>query len=168
MPPQRLLFLIILTLNTRTMNRLLFFTAWLLLFHGCATEHTSPVHEAKSAILEVLNNQVRAWNAGDIDGYMQGYWKSDSVRFVSGNGMTSGWNKTCDRYKKGYPDKASMGRLQFDHIEIDVLSDSAAVVLGTWQLHRAGDDPRGYFMLLMGRKQQGWCVVLDHTSSAGT
>jgi hypothetical protein len=66
--------------------------------------------QEKEAILNVLETQRQAWNRGDIDGYMQGYWRSDSLLFVGSTAPTHGWQATLDRYKKHYPDKAAMGQ----------------------------------------------------------
>jgi hypothetical protein len=141
----------------------------LLLFTvGCRQATPSRAADPVSEITRVLDAQVRAWNAGDIEGYMQGYWKADSVRFMSGKGVTTGWKQTLERYKKGYPNADVMGTLRFAEVGIDLLSDSSAVVTGRWELARHADRPWGYFMLLMKYKAQGWCVVLDHTSSAAT
>jgi ketosteroid isomerase-like protein len=135
---------------------------------GCGQGRTTEQTDPRRDIAAVLERQVQCWNAGDIEGYMQGYWKSDSVRFVSGKGITSGWKQTLERYKRGYPSSETMGRLRFNEVDIDMQSDSSAVVLGRWELKRAEDAPWGYFMLLMKQKAQGWCVVLDHTSSAAS
>lgn len=121
---------------------------------------------ASAEIRAVLAAQVAAWNAGDLEGYMQGYWKNDSVRFVSGNGVSHGWSAMLERYRRGYPDKARMGRLRFEDVEVSVHSAGSASVFGKWLLERAGDAPWGYFTLLMKRTDAGWRVVLDHTSSA--
>jgi len=150
------------------MNRPAVFLVLGMCYLACHQNVPSGQSDPAKEIARVLDKQVRAWNEGDIQGYMDGYWKSDSVRFVSGRGVTSGWKQTLERYKKGYPTRAVMGTLRFDKVEIDVLSDSSAVVLGRWELRRAADTPWGFFMLLMKRKLQGWCVVLDHTSSAAT
>ena len=135
---------------------------------GCGGDSAQTRENASRDIAAVLDSQVAAWNAGNIEGYMQGYWKSDSVRFVSGRGITSGWRNTLERYRKGYPSRDTMGELRFDDVDIEVLDAGSAVVLGRWELRREQDTPWGYFMLLMKRKAQGWCVVMDHTSSAGT
>src|SRR5258705_9012772 len=78
---------------------------------------SKPVHPAivdESAIRKVLNDQVIAWNNGDIEKFMQGYWKNDSLMFISAKGIKWGWQTTLDNYKKGYPDTITMGKLSFD------------------------------------------------------
>ena len=71
----------------------------------------------KETIAKVLEDQRLAWNRGDIDAFMQGYWKSDSLVFVGKDAPVFGWQKTIDRYKRGYPNKAAMGELTFDIID---------------------------------------------------
>jgi ketosteroid isomerase-like protein len=115
-------------------------------------------------ITKVLTDQVAAWNRGDIDGFMRGYWKSDKLIFVSGDNVTRGWQPTLDRYKKSYDTRAKMGTLSFSDLEINVLSKDAAVVLGSWSLGRDGDDPHGKFTLTFRRFSEGWRIIIDHTS----
>src|SRR5216117_3296687 len=83
-------------------------------------------------IRKVMDDQAAAWNRGDIDGFMVGYWKSEKLTFVSGTDVTRGWQPTLDRYKKGYDSRAKMGTLTFSDLEITVLAKDAAIVLGNW------------------------------------
>jgi ketosteroid isomerase-like protein len=140
------------------------FILFVLLLTSCSKRESGADPSAQADIDAVLKKQVAAWNAGDLDGYMDGYWKSDSVRFVSNTSVTSGWKTTLERYRRGYPDKSTMGSLQFEDVTIDVLSSESAVVFGKWLLMREKDAPWGYFTLLMKKTSQGWKVVHDHTS----
>lgn len=118
----------------------------------------------REAILNVLEQQRQAWNKGDVEKYMQGYWKSDSLLFVGKNGPTYGWQKTLDNYKKGYPDKAAMGVLTFDIKKVEFLAKDKAFVLGSWHLQREKDEPKGYFTLLLKKINGLWKVIVDHSS----
>ena len=118
----------------------------------------------RTAILKVLEDQRQGWNRGDMDAYMQGYWKSDSLLFVGKNGPTYGWQKTLDNYKKGYPDKNAMGFLTFGIKKIEFLSRDRAFVLGSWNLKQEKDEPKGYFTLLLRKIDGQWKVVADHSS----
>ncbi|MDQ8004615.1 MAG: DUF4440 domain-containing protein [Pedobacter sp.] len=118
----------------------------------------------RAAILKVLENQRQGWNKGDMDDYMQGYWKSDSLLFVGKNGPTYGWQKTLDNYKKGYPDKSAMGFLTFGIKKVEFLAKDKAFVLGSWNLKREKDEPKGYFTLLLRKIDGEWKVVVDHSS----
>jgi len=115
-------------------------------------------------IKAVMNKQVDAWNAGDIDGYMDGYWRSEKLVFISGDNITRGWQPTLDKYKKAYDSRAKMGVLKFSDIEINVISKDAAVVLGSWALAREKDNPHGKFTLTFRKFKEGWRIVMDHTS----
>jgi ketosteroid isomerase-like protein len=115
-------------------------------------------------ITKVMTDQAQAWNRGDIDGFMRGYWKSDKLLFVSGANVTRGWQPTLDRYKKSYDTRAKMGSLTFSDLEVTVLSADAAVVLGSWSLARDGDNPHGKFTLTFRRFKEGWRIIIDHTS----
>jgi len=120
---------------------------------------------AEQEILAVIHAQQTAWNAGNIETYMQGYYKSDSLRFASGGNVSYGWQTTLDRYLKGYPDKAAMGKLTFSKIDIKMLSETSALVFGKWELEREADHPWGLFTLLFQKAPCGWRIVHDHTSS---
>ena len=109
-------------------------------------------------IRKVMEEQSDAWNSGDIDGFMKGYWRSDNLLFVSGD------NVTLDRYKRSYDTREKMGTLAFSGLEITVLSKDAAVVLGSWELKRANDNPKGKFTLTFRKLKGDWRIILDHTS----
>jgi ketosteroid isomerase-like protein len=118
----------------------------------------------KQAILNVLAQQRADWNKGDVEAYMKGYLKSDSLLFVGKNGPTYGWQKTLENYKKGYPDKAAMGFLTFGIKKVDLLTKETAFVLGSWHLKREKDELKGYFTLLLKKINGAWKVIVDHSS----
>lgn len=120
--------------------------------------------KSKLAIRAVMDEQSAAWNKGDIDGFMKGYWNSPEMTFVSGTNVTKGWQPTLERYKKGYDTKAKMGILTFSDLEITVLGKEAAVVLGKWSLEREKDNPNGLFTLTFRKFKKDWRIILDHTS----
>ena len=115
-------------------------------------------------ITAVLNTQADAWNRGDIEGFMRGYWKSEKLVFASGDSVTHGWQSTLERYKKRYDSREKMGTLKFSNLEINVISKDAAVVLGSWSLTRTSDNPKGKFTLIFRKFKEGWQIVHDHTS----
>lgn len=116
------------------------------------------------AIREVLSEQLQCWNIGDIDCFMEGYWKSEELVFVGSNGLTYGWQQTLDNYKKSYPTKEEMGTLSFDILIIEPLSEDFWSVIGKWKLVREIDSPEGHFSLLFRRLGQDWVIVSDHSS----
>ena len=118
---------------------------------------------AEKQILQVLANQQKAWNAGDLESFMAGYWKSDSLQFI-GKNIRHGWQATLDGYKKGYPDKAAMGELRFDIWQTVRLADDAYLVSGKYTLIREKDQLSGPFTLIFRLKAGKWVIVYDHTS----
>lgn len=116
------------------------------------------------AILKVLDVQRASWNEGNLEEFMQTYWKSDSLLFVGQNGPKYGWQTTLDNYKKSYPDKAAMGILSFDIKEIRMIDPQNAFVLGGWHLKREKDEPKGYFTLLLKKIKGEWKIIADHSS----
>ncbi len=119
----------------------------------------------ESDVRAVLDAQVAAWNRGDIEAFMQGYWKSGRTAFVGSSGVSRGWQALLDRYRRNYPDRQTMGTLLFSDIEITMLSPKAALVLGRWQLKREKDAPGGVFTLVARKFSEGWRIVHDHTSA---
>lgn len=120
--------------------------------------------KAKAAIRGVLNEQAAAWNRGDIEGFMQGYWNSPQMTFVSGDNVTKGWQPTLERYRKTYDSRAKMGVLSFSELEITLIGKESAVVLGRFTLEREKDKPTGIFTLNFRKFKEGWRIILDHTS----
>jgi hypothetical protein len=125
---------------------------------GCA-----PKKPGETAIRELLQRQQVAWNQGNIEEFMEGYWKSDSLMFI-GTKITYGWDSTLARYHKTYPDRNAMGQLTFTFYDFKFVSDDACLVTGKYQLKRATDEPSGMFTLLLRRKGDRWLIVYDHTS----
>lgn len=117
-------------------------------------------------ILAVLTNQQTAWNNGDIDGFMQGYWQSEDLRFASGGTVTRGWQQTSDRYHNRYSDRAIMGELSFDDLEVSLVGSETAIVHGAWALQRAEDRPSGLFTLVFNKLEGDWKIISDTTTSA--
>lgn len=122
------------------------------------------ISEEKYEIMKVLNLQETAWNKGDLEEYMSGYWHSDSLMFVGSKGIQFGWEKTLANYKKSYPDKKAMGELSFEIISLDVLSEESAFMLGKWFLKREIGNLSGHFTLLWKKISGEWKVVIDHSS----
>lgn len=126
---------------------------------GCA-----PAHHA--AVMNVLRTQQDAWNRGDIDGFMQHYWKSDKLTFSAGGETHRGWQATYDRYRQRYPTAGRMGKLTFSDLEVLPLGRRAALVLGRWRLEREGDPAGGNFSVVFRRFGGRWIIVHDHTSQS--
>ena len=116
------------------------------------------------AVRKVLSTQNEAWNRGDIDAFMEGYWKNDSLMFIGKSGVTYGWKNTLNNYKKVYPDTATMGKLTFTLISVKRLSDKFYRVVGKWFLKRSVGDIGGHFTLLFEKINGRWMIIEDHTS----
>lgn len=115
-------------------------------------------------IRNALNEQVAAWNDGNINRYMQTYWQSDSLIFIGKSGVTYGWQQTMANYEKAYPDTASMGKLDIGIIEIKRLSVLYFHVIGKWKLTRTVGNLEGHFTLLFKKIKNKWVIVSDHSS----
>ena len=116
------------------------------------------------SIRKILGEQTDAWNRGDINQFMQGYWENDSLMFIGKSGVTWGWTNTLNNYKKGYPDTASMGKLEFNLIQVKKLSRKYYHVTGKWFLKRSVGDVGGHYTLVFKKISGRWVIISDHSS----
>ncbi len=125
----------------------------------------TPSEYDKMAIHAIMAEQEKCWNAGDIDCFMNGYWRSDSLKFIGRKGLTFGWQQTLDNYKTSYPDKAAMGKLAFDILATELLSNDAVLLIGKWHLKREEfKDLGGHFSLIWKKIDNKWLIISDHSS----
>lgn len=140
---------------------------WILLFPVlflATPGFTQKTNKAEQRIRAIMKTQEDAWNRGDLEAFMAGYWHSDSLKFIGSRGLTYGWQQTLDNYKKGYPDRDAMGVLLFTIISVEKLSSKSAYVIGKWQLTRKAGDLSGHYTLLWKKIGGVWVIVADHSS----
>lgn len=133
---------------------------------------TSTTAADEKGVRAVLDAQTVAWNKGDLDGFMAGYWNDDALTFISGGEITSGWKKTKERYEKRYKaDGKEMGKLTFSELHVETFSPNAAMVRGKFELvfeKEQGEKKKtasGRFTLILRKYPDGWKIVHDHTST---
>ena len=134
----------------------------ILLLSSLQLLHAQGKNEQK--IRELLTMQTESWNRGDIEGFMETYWRNDSLLFIGKNGVRRGWEETLNNYKRGYPDTAAMGKLSFDIIKVERLSSKYYFVVGKWMLTRSIGNLSGHYNLLMKKIRGKWVIVADHSS----
>ena len=118
------------------------------------------------AVKKVLDDQVKAWNRGDLDEFVKGYLNSPDITFV-GKAVSRGYQGVLDRYRANYGDKQRMGTLRFDEVEVKMLGKDHALILGRFALDRtaAGGGPAsGRYSLVARKTKDGWKLIHDHTS----
>lgn len=120
--------------------------------------------EPEQLIRIELARQQECWNSGNLECFMEGYWKSDSLRFIGKSGIKYGWQETLDNYHKSYPDKAAMGRLTFDLLSFDSMGAEHVMVTGKWRLKREKDEPNGLFTIIWQQLDGAWKIIYDHSS----
>lgn len=162
----------------RSMNRnlALVFACFLIFVLGSASQSISQPQTGKTngsrpaadEIKHLLSAQVDAWNKGDLEGFMAGYWNSPDLTFFSGGNVAHGWQAALERYQRNYQSTGKeMGHLEFQDLNIDQVGEQAAVVRGSWHLTMSdGKTPHGLFTLILKRFPGGWKIVHDHTSAA--
>jgi len=136
----------------------------LLALPGCASPDAA---RERQEILNVLQSQAAAWNRGDLDAFLVGYWRSEQTVFAGGDKVHRGFDAMARRYREAYPTREKMGRLSFSNLAFEQLETDRAVVTGSWELEIAGSEkrPGGVFTLIWRRFDDGWKIVHDHTSS---
>jgi uncharacterized protein (TIGR02246 family) len=131
---------------------------------SCRAQKENSAKGDSAAIENVLTAQQKAWNDGNVDAFLEGYWHSDELTFSGSSGVIRGFNAVRERYKKSYPDRQAMGKLDFSGLEVRSLGPDAALVLGRWHLAREKGDIGGVFSLVFQRFPEGWRIIHDHTS----
>ena len=138
-----------------------FLVVTLILLTGCGER----VLEGSNEVLSVMQKAEDGWNAGDLNQYMECYNPTENLRFVGGDKISFGWHQVLENYQSTYPDQKTMGKLSFYDLDVEILSEDAALVVGRWRLDRKSDQPHGVFTLVMRKVDAGWRIVHDHTSS---
>jgi len=127
---------------------------------------SDPAADEKSEIRKVLDKQVAAWNRGNLEAFMAGYWNSDDLTFYSGKDKRHGWNATLERYRQRYQGEGKeMGTLKFPELSVQPLGSDYALVRGRWELKLSKEDAGGLFTLIFQKTKDGWRIIHHHTSS---
>lgn len=122
------------------------------------------VEDMPQEVAAVMEKQQYAWNHGDLEGFMQGYWRSDSLMFIGKSGVTQGHAATLSRYQAGYPDLETMGQLTFTNLKWLSIGSDHGWLLGEWKLERSnGEGSGGMYTLLWRRRGGSWVIVADHS-----
>ena len=136
------------------------FIALLTILSFSAFSQTKDEVEVRS----LLAKQNAAWNRGDVDAFMVGYWENDSLMFIGKSGVTYGYKNTLANYKKNYPDTTAMGKLTFTLIQVKQLSFEYFHVTGKYYLTRTIGDASGHFTLMFRKINGKWVIISDHSS----
>ncbi len=139
------------------------FILYIIVLTSCInTSHNNEI----DLIKKILTKQEESWNNGNIDEFMEGYWKSEKLIFTSDIGVPAyGWQNTLERYKNTYPTKESMGELKFQIFDVKLSSNKTAILNGKWELIRENDNPQGNFYLNLDKIDNNWLIVKDSTTS---
>lgn len=128
------------------------------------TNSSKAQDKAEIKIRKMLSKQETAWNTGNLESFMNGYWMNDSLLFIGKNGPKYGYQTTLENYKKGYPDTAYMGKFTSTILSIKKLSNQYYFVVGKWFLKRSVGDASGHYTLLIRKINGEWVIVADHSS----
>ncbi len=118
----------------------------------------------KKSILSVLKSQRIAWSNNNIEKFMEGYWKNDSLKFYGNNGVTLGWENTLERYKKAYPTKDHTGKLSFKINAVSKINEGSYYVMGEYHLKRNAGNATGIFMIIFKKIDGKWKIIADTSS----
>lgn len=140
------------------MKKIILFLSISMLMFSCSKDTEQ---QDKDAILSVMSTQEKAWSNHDLEGFMQGYWKDDSLKFYGSSGLTYGWQNTLDNYKKGYPTKDHSGTLNFTIDDISQIENDSYFVMGQYHLKRNVGDANGVFMIIFKKINGEWKIIAD-------
>ena len=137
---------------------------YLLILFLCFNFSAQAQSTDEKGIRHILSVQTESWNKGNLEEFMSGYWKSDSLMFIGQSGLNYGWQNTLDNYKKNYPDLTAMGKLNFDILQVKPLPGDYYFVVGKWHLERSIGNLSGHFSLLFSKIDGQWKIIADHSS----
>lgn len=144
--------------------RYLFFNL-ILIFSFSTPSLSAQTDKDVAKVQQILQRQASDWNKGDLEAFMNGYWKSPELTFIGSRGVTKGYKNTLNNYIKGYPDRQTMGKLHFDILDTDKLSKKSIMVIGKYTLTRDElDDASGYFLLVWKKIKKEWVIIADHSN----
>lgn len=143
----------------RKYRTILVFALAFFLFHTVNGQSTD-----EKAIRQILDEQTKHWNEGNLDAFMEGYWHSDSLMFIGKSGVTYGYKNALDNYKKGYSDTVQMGKLHFELVSLKRVEKDHYFVVGKWFLNRTVGNLNGVYTLLFRKINGQWMIVVDHSS----
>lgn len=127
---------------------------------GSCSQENNGVEDRKE-IMDILNQQQKDWSANDLEAFMEGYWKSDSLHFFSGAKLKSGWLTTLNSYKKNYPDESYSGTLTFTIAKISPINSGAYFVMGEYNLNRGVGNANGTFIIIFKKIDGEWKIIAD-------
>ena len=136
-----------------------------MIFSNVGKAQNTISNSLEKEISGLLQKQVNAWNEGNLDKFMETYWRSDELVFIGANGPTYGYNKTLENYKRRYPDKDAMGKTSFDILKMSKIDNNTVFVIGRFELTRDMGDLAGHFTLVIQIIDGKWLIISDHTSS---
>lgn len=134
---------------------------WIILLFTCSI---SVAQTAEREVKNVLEKQCQEWNKGSIDGFMDSYWKSDSLLFIGKRGLQKGWQTTCDNYKKSYDSPAAMGKLSLNILHFDQINAEECFLICEWRLQREVGNLQGYSSIRLKKILGQWKIISDHSS----
>lgn len=129
-----------------------------LVFNSCST---SSIEKDKKTILSIMKSQEKAWSKNNIEAFMEGYWKSDSLKFYGSSGLKYGWQSTLNGYKKRYPTKDHTGTLRFKINDISQINSASYFVMGEYHLVRNIGNADGVFMIIFKKINGEWKIIAD-------
>jgi hypothetical protein len=118
----------------------------------------------EKAILDILDAQTKAWNEGNLEKFMIGYWENDSLMYIGKKGVTYGYQSTLNSYKTNYAGRNNMGMLTFHILHMKPLGKKHYLVVGKWSLKRTVGDVGGHYTLTFEKQKGKWVVIADHSS----
>lgn len=131
---------------------------------GC-TAAPAPTADPTPELRALLDQSARAWNAGDLDGFMVTYARDSATTFMTARGPIYGYDSIRARYAPRFEPGAERDSLRFTDLVVRVLDADYAIATVRYVLER-GDSvtATGPFTVVLRHQRQGWRMIHDHTS----
>ena len=119
-------------------------------------------------VYDVLLRMLDRWNAHDLEGHLDVYWKSPELLVVIDSEQFTGWQQLHDSYVNGYPDRNSMGYINPARIQVKLLKPDLALALTWWTISFPNSKQQvvGNTTMNLQKFEDGWKVVAAHSSTA--
>jgi uncharacterized protein (TIGR02246 family) len=120
-------------------------------------------------VYEVLLKMLDRWNAHDLEGHLDVYWKSPQLLVVVGSEQFNGWQQLHDSYVNGYPGSTAMGFIQPRRIQVRLLKPDLALALTWWSVTFPTSKQQmvGNSVMNLQKFNDGWKIIASHTNIGG-
>lgn len=139
---------------------------------ACQTsgERTVVVDQAqlRAAVDHLLTESEKAWNGGDLAGFMEWYKRDEETTFLGSSGLMHGWDTIRQRYAGRFEPDASRDSLRFEELVARPLAPWLGLATARYVLFQGDSvNSTGVFTLVVERTPEGWRIIHDQSAETG-